>query len=118
MAGLRAISGHVEQTSPFKERGQRDEDWLLLDEGHVNTPIQDVCNEARVGIDRHSFRATSLETLRHMVAHNSRVTLIPDLARRKNDGVTYVHLKSSSRYKRPSALCGEGTDCMRTRSAK
>jgi LysR family hydrogen peroxide-inducible transcriptional activator len=83
----------------------QDEDWLLLDEGHcLNTPIQDVCNKARVGVDRHSFRATSLETLRHMVALNSGVTLIPELARRKNDGIAYVQLKSSSRYKRSVSL--------------
>jgi hypothetical protein len=35
-----------------------------------------------------------------MVPHYLGVALISDLARRKNDGVTYVQLKASSRYKR------------------
>lgn len=83
----------------------RDEDWMLLDEGHcLNTSIQEVCNKAKAGMDRNSFRATSLETLRHMVAHSSGITLIPELARRKNDGITYVQIKSSSLYRRSISL--------------
>jgi hypothetical protein len=39
-----------------------------------------------------------------MVALNSGVTLIPELARRKNDGIAYVQLKPSSRYKRSVSL--------------
>ncbi|MCW2285098.1 LysR family hydrogen peroxide-inducible transcriptional activator [Rhodoblastus acidophilus] len=82
-----------------------DDDWLLLDEGHcLNIPIIEACNKAGVGVDRNSFRATSLETLRHMVAHNSGVTLIPEMARRDNDGVAYIPIKSPQGYKRAISL--------------
>jgi len=83
----------------------RDDDWLLLDEGHcLNVPMLEACTKAGIGINRNSFRATSLETLRHMVAHSSGITLIPEMARRKNDGIAYVSLKSSKPYKRAISL--------------
>jgi LysR family hydrogen peroxide-inducible transcriptional activator len=83
----------------------RDENWLLLDDGHcLNLPMLEVCKRAKIGIDRNSFRAKSLETLRHMVAHNSGVTLMPAMARRKDDGVAYLSLKSARPYKRAIGL--------------
>lgn len=83
----------------------RNENWLLLDEGHcLNLPMLEVCKRAKIGIDRHSFRAKSLETLRHMVAHNSGITLIPAMARRKDDGISYVSLKSAKPYTRAVSL--------------
>jgi len=83
----------------------RHENWLLLDEGHcLNLPMLEVCKRARIGIDRNSFRAKSLETLRHMVAHNSGITLIPAMARRKDDGIAYVSLKSAKPYTRAISL--------------
>ena len=86
-------------------RDIKDGDWLLLDEGHcLNVPMLEVCNKAGIGVSRNSFRATSLETLRHMVAHNSGITLIPKMARRKNDGIVYSSLKSSKPYKRAISL--------------
>jgi len=83
----------------------QDDDWLLLDEGHcLNIPIIEACNRVGVGGDRNSFRATSLETLRHMVAHNSGVTLIPEMARRDNDGIAYVSIRSSGSFRRAVSL--------------
>lgn len=83
----------------------RHENWLLLDEGHcLNLPMLEVCRRARIGIDRNSFRAKSLETLRHMVAHNSGITLIPAMARRKDDGISYVSLKAAKPYRRAVSL--------------
>lgn len=83
----------------------RDEDWLLLDEGHcLNVPMLEVCNQSKGRPERNRFRATSLETLRHMVAHGSGVTLIPEMARRRGDGVAYVPIKSSHPYKREVSL--------------
>lgn len=82
-----------------------DDDWLLLDEGHcLNIPIIEACDKAGIGLDRNSFRATSLETLRHMVAHNSGVTLIPEMARRDDDGVAYLPITSTRGYKRAISL--------------
>ena len=83
----------------------RDEDWLLLDEGHcLNVPILEACNRAGSAVERNSFRATSLETLRHMVAHRSGVTLIPEMARRTNDGIAYISIEPAVRYKRTVSI--------------
>jgi LysR family transcriptional regulator, hydrogen peroxide-inducible genes activator len=60
----------------------RDEPVLLLEEGHcLRDQALEVCS--RVGVrDSQDFRATSLETLRQMVAAGAGVTLLPELAGR------------------------------------
>jgi len=60
----------------------RDETLLLLEEGHcLRDQALEVCS--RVGVrDSQDFRATSLETLRQMVAAGGGVTLLPELAGR------------------------------------
>lgn len=64
---------------------------LLLDEGHcLRAQSLDVCTRIGVG-ESQSYRATSLETLRHMVAADAGVTLIPALAAEPGDGrVAYL----------------------------
>lgn len=53
---------------------------LLLDEGHcLRDQALDVCNRVQIA-EETEFRATSLETLRNMVAAGSGVTLMPALA--------------------------------------
>lgn len=55
-------------------------DLLLLEEGHcLRDQALDVCHLAGAG-ERDGFRATSLETLRQMVAAGVGVTLLPTLA--------------------------------------
>lgn len=57
-----------------------DEDVLLLEEGHcLRDQALDVCRLAGAS-ERDGFRATSLETLRQMVAAGVGVTLLPELA--------------------------------------
>lgn len=74
----------------------QDANWLLLDDGHcMKDQMLGICHKARAATT-HSFRATSLETLRHMVASGSGMTLIPDMARRANDGIAYVPLKKAA----------------------
>jgi LysR family hydrogen peroxide-inducible transcriptional activator len=60
----------------------KDETLLLLEEGHcLRDQALEVCS--RVGVrDSQDFRATSLETLRQMVAAGAGVTLLPELASR------------------------------------
>jgi LysR family hydrogen peroxide-inducible transcriptional activator len=60
----------------------KDESLLLLEEGHcLRDQALEVCN--RVGaLEKQDFRATSLETLRQMVATGTGVTLLPELASR------------------------------------
>jgi LysR family transcriptional regulator, hydrogen peroxide-inducible genes activator len=58
----------------------RGEKLLLLEEGHcLRDQALEVCSRAGVH-DAHDFRATSLETLRQMVATGAGVTLLPELA--------------------------------------
>jgi LysR family transcriptional regulator, hydrogen peroxide-inducible genes activator len=58
------------------------ETLLLLEEGHcLRDQALEVCS--RVGVrDPQDFRATSLETLRQMVATGAGLTLLPELAGR------------------------------------
>jgi LysR family transcriptional regulator, hydrogen peroxide-inducible genes activator len=57
-----------------------DEDVLLLEEGHcLRDQALSVCQLAG-GVERAGFRATSLETLRQMVAAGVGMTLLPELA--------------------------------------
>ena len=56
------------------------ENLLLLEEGHcLRDQALDVCEMAGAG-EKTGFRATSLETLRQMVAANVGITLLPSLA--------------------------------------
>lgn len=58
----------------------KDETLLLLEEGHcLRDQALEVCSRAGVR-DSQDFRATSLETLRQMVATGAGVTLLPELA--------------------------------------
>jgi LysR family transcriptional regulator, hydrogen peroxide-inducible genes activator len=53
---------------------------MLLDEGHcLRDQALEVCRMAGAA-EKSGFRATSLETLRHMVAANAGATLLPALA--------------------------------------
>ena len=60
----------------------KDETLLLLEDGHcLRDQALDVC--AGVGVhEKQDFRATSLETLRQMVATGAGITLLPELASR------------------------------------
>lgn len=76
---------------------------LLLDEGHCLRE-QSLALCARIGIgESQAYRATSLETLRHMVASGAGATLMPALAARANDGIHYLPL-ADSRAERQIAL--------------
>ncbi|HEY8508327.1 MAG TPA: LysR substrate-binding domain-containing protein [Steroidobacteraceae bacterium] len=60
----------------------RDETLLLLEDGHcLRDQALEVCS--RIGVhEKQDFRATSLETLRQMVATGAGITLLPELASR------------------------------------
>lgn len=65
-------------------------DLLLLEEGHcLREQALEFC-AAHKAQEHHSFRATSLETLRHMVASGTGITLIPELACKPSAGIHYV----------------------------
>ena len=61
-------------------RDLADERLLLLDDGHcLRDQALEVCQMSGAG-ERSGFRATSLETLRHMVSANVGMTLMPALS--------------------------------------
>jgi LysR family hydrogen peroxide-inducible transcriptional activator len=60
----------------------KDETLLLLEDGHcLRDQALEVCSRVRVR-EKQDFRATSLETLRQMVATGAGVTLLPEMASR------------------------------------
>lgn len=65
----------------------------MLEDGHcLRDQAMGFCFQAGAREDTH-FRATSMETLRNMVAAGSGITLLPDLAippEHKRDGVCYL----------------------------
>jgi LysR family hydrogen peroxide-inducible transcriptional activator len=101
----------------------KDESLLLLDDGHcLRDQALEVCS--RVGLqEKQDFRATSLETLRQMVATGAGITLLPEMASQgaygKAQGVVVrpfakpapsrkigaVWRKTSARLKAIEAIC-------------
>lgn len=80
---LAAPTGHrLAKAGPVRTTDLAGETVLLLEDGHcLRDQALDVCS--RVGLhEKQDFRATSLETLRQMVASGAGVTLLPELATR------------------------------------
>ncbi len=78
---LVAMPEHHRLTAKKRVKSSRSsgEKLLLLEEGHcLRDQALEVC--ARVGTEEQDFRATSLETLRQMVAAGLGITLLPRLA--------------------------------------
>ena len=70
---------------------------LLLEDGHcLRDQALSLCHATNASADK-SFQATSLETLRHMVASKAGITLMPNLSIRKNDGICYYLLTRQNR---------------------
>ena len=66
---------------------------LLLEEGHcMRDQALALCYSNKAHEDK-TFQATSIETLRHMVASNRGITLMPGLACRPDDGICYIPFK-------------------------
>lgn len=67
---------------------------LLLEDGHcLRDQALSLCHTVNASADK-SFQATSLETLRHMVASNAGITLMPELSCKSNDGICYLPFNS------------------------
>ncbi len=68
---------------------------LLLEEGHcLRDQALDICY-TNGGIEQQEFKATSLETLRQMIKLGSFVTLIPEIAVKKEDtDIVYIPFKA------------------------
>jgi LysR family hydrogen peroxide-inducible transcriptional activator len=86
----------VPNTHPLKNRkvikptDLDNQNVLLLEEGHcMRQPTLTLCHKMNA-VETQNFRATSIETLRHMVAAGNGVTLMPKLAYQLNDGISYI----------------------------
>jgi LysR family hydrogen peroxide-inducible transcriptional activator len=84
------------KTHPLAKKKQigidnlRDQTLLLLEDGHcLRRQALDVC-QLSAARENQEFRATSLETLRQMVAANVGITLIPEIACTKVPNLVYV----------------------------
>lgn len=68
----------------------KDDCLLLLAEGHcLRDQALDICATSGACVNK-NFQATSLETLRQMVAANVGITLMPQIAMKHNDGLVYI----------------------------
>lgn len=67
-----------------------DESLLLLEDGHcLRDQALAICHRSHAK-EAKSFQATSLETLRYMVASNVGMTLMPKLSCRHDNGIIYL----------------------------
>ncbi len=77
----------------LKYVGQNDlknEELLLLNEGHcMRDQALAVCNRIKIH-ENQNFRATSLETLRHMISAGVGITLMPKLACTESTTISYI----------------------------
>ena len=72
---------------------------LLLEDGHcLRDQALEVCNSHNA-VENTNFRATSIETLRQMVAANVGVTLMPKLAVGRSGQVRYLPFKGSAPHR-------------------
>lgn len=86
------------------------EQVLLLEDGHcLRDQALDVCNSHNA-VENTNFRATSLETLRQMVAADVGITLMPELAipSRAGGRVSYIPFRAPAPY-RDIGLCWRKT---------
>lgn len=78
----------------IKQTDLKDLSMLLLEDGHcLREHALTVCHSNKA-VEARSFQATSLETLRHMIAAQVGITLMPKLACKENDGIAYIPFHS------------------------
>ncbi len=74
----------------IKQNDLSNQNVLLLEEGHcMREQTLALCHKMNAS-ETQNFRATSLETLRHMVAAGNGVTLMPKLAQQLNADISYI----------------------------
>jgi LysR family hydrogen peroxide-inducible transcriptional activator len=85
------------------------EQVLLLEDGHcLRDQALEVCNSQNA-VENTNFRATSIETLRQMVAADVGITLMPELAiPQKHGAVRYIPFKGNGPHRR-IGLCWRGS---------
>jgi LysR family hydrogen peroxide-inducible transcriptional activator len=90
-----AESDSLSQLASVKPADLVHKNLLLLDEGHcLRDQALSFCHQINVK-ENQTFRATSLETLRYMVASGLGVTLMPKLACLPTKNVVYIPFESA-----------------------
>lgn len=111
------VSNALARRDAIRLKDLANESLLLLEDGHcMRDQALDVCELAGAG-ERTGFRATSLETLRQMVAANVGITLLPALAVQppvpRSENIRLIPFKSPSPHRqiamvwRKSSAMGE-----------
>lgn len=76
------------QQKMIKQSDLKKQSLLLLEEGHcLRDQALSICHTTQ---EAKHFKATNLEVIRYMVASNSGNTLMPQIARKSNDGICYL----------------------------
>jgi len=90
---LATPKGHpFSKKSKIQIKELKNHELMLLEDGHcLRDQALEICSMVKA-YENQDFRATSLETLRQMVANGTGITLIPEIAVRNDDKVSYVKI--------------------------
>lgn len=90
---LATPKGHpFSKKSKIQIKELRKQELMLLEDGHcLRDQALEICSMVKA-FENQDFRATSLETLRQMVASGTGITLIPEIAVRSDDKISYVKI--------------------------
>ncbi len=90
---LATPKGHpFSKKSKIQIKELRKQELMLLEDGHcLRDQALEICSMVKA-FENQDFRATSLETLRQMVANGTGITLIPEIAVRNDDKIAYVKI--------------------------
>jgi LysR family hydrogen peroxide-inducible transcriptional activator len=79
----------------IQQKDLKGKDLMLLEDGHcLRNQALEVCSMIGA-FERQDFRATSLETLRQMVISGAGITLMPQIAVKKSDKISYIKLTNA-----------------------
>jgi len=90
---LATPKGHpFSKKSKIQIKELKKQELMLLEDGHcMRDQALEICSMVKA-FENQDFRATSLETLRQMVANGTGITLIPEIAVRTDDKISYVKI--------------------------
>ena len=101
---LAVAEGHpLAASEVIRDEQLKGKDLILLEEGHCfRNQALEVCRTTTAR-ENEVFQATSLETIRHVVASGAGITLMPSVARKKHDGLVYIPMENAH-FKREIGL--------------
>jgi LysR family hydrogen peroxide-inducible transcriptional activator len=90
---LATPKGHpFSKKSKIQIKELKKQELMLLEDGHcMRDQALEICSMVKA-FENQDFRATSLETLRQMVANGTGITLMPEIAVRTDDKIAYVKI--------------------------